>query len=505
MLCKNCGARIEDGHSFCQKCGTPIDKTVSAVPIRKGAKIYTPSVQPAPMRSPMQQTVSSSAAHPVNSAVRTKKGVNFTILISCMCSAVALAVIIAVIVLLAGRDVRNFEKALQSGNQSEVRMMYTEASMHTSQAKKKSKYDTCIYDYLQAHYDEVCELTFAEGTDAKNMENELSDFQAENDYDMVIGLADLDNLASKASNLLSRISEMYTSKSSYIDAVRFAEQGAENEEMYLNAVNALSQMDPEDAMYERGQALIETETQSYLDAVSVRVDAYLAQEDFTSAKELLLKAQEKLPNNEVVSEKINAVMNTAAEKYAKQADNYFITGDIDAAIGNMQVALQFAPNNGDYQSRLEEYQLYIPYPLYIEENMLSTQTDISGRAYLKISEYATANTGEQLPNCLCFHQDYIGVNSCSATYNLAGRYNVISGTWARGQAYKSQDGYEYFEVYGDGKLLYTSPRVGRDVLPQAFTCDVSGVQTLTIVFKGESTNWDSEAFISDFAARKTAS
>ena len=80
-----------------------------------------------------------------------------------------------------------------------------------------------------------------------------------------------------------------------------------------------------------------------------------------------------------------------------------------------------------------------------------------------------------------------------------------SAAWARSQECKSQDGYEYFEVYGDGKLLYTSPRIGRDVLPQSVSCTVSGVQTLTVVFKGETNEWDCDSILSDFVARKTVS
>lgn len=504
MICRKCGSHIPEGQSVCQNCGMEVEKTVSAVVPSgaqgKQAQIFTPD----PRLSQSQPI--SPAGRATNVGVQTKKGVNLKILIPCLCSAVALALIIVVVVLLAGRDVRRFERALQTGNQSEVRMMYTKVSMQSSKAKKKRKYDTCIYDYLQAHYDEVRELTFAENTDAENMESELTDFQNENGYEMVSGIADLQNLASKSSTLLTRIEEMYTSKNSYISAVRLSEQGNENEELYLQAVNVLSQMDPEDAMYESGQALIETETQNYLNAVCGRVDTYLAQEDFTSAKELLLKAQEKLPNNAVVSEKINQVMNSAAEKYAKQADTYFHEGDIDAAIGNIQVALQFAPENGDYQSRLENYQLYIPRPLYISENMLSVQRHISGSAYLDTEEYMTANTGDTLPNCIRFHQGTMGtVNSCSVTYNLGGKYDAISGVWARSQACKSQDGYEYFEVYGDGKLLYTSPRIGRDVLPQSVSCTVSGVQTLTVVFKGETNEWSCDSILSDFVARKTVS
>lgn len=41
---------------------------------------------------------------------------------------------------------------------------------------------------------------------------------------------------------------------------------------------------------------------------------------------------------------------------------------------------------------------------------------------------------------------------------------------------------KYFEVYGDGKLLYRSPDMRYDYAPQTFTVDVTGVNVLTIVY-----------------------
>ena len=138
MICRKCGSHIPEGQSVCQNCGMEVEKTVSAVVPSgaqgKPAQIFTPD----PRLSQSQPI--SPAGRATNVGVQTKKGVNLKILIPCLCSAVALALIIVVVVLLAGRDVRRFERALQTGNQSEVRMMYTKVSMQSSKAKK-------VYDY----------------------------------------------------------------------------------------------------------------------------------------------------------------------------------------------------------------------------------------------------------------------------------------------------------------------------------------------------------------------
>lgn len=75
--------------------------------------------------------------------------------------------------------------------------------------------------------------------------------------------------------------------------------------------------------------------------------------------------------------------------------------------------------------------------------------------------------------------------------DLFGEYSTFAGTVAcpeKGAAiseyvYKQSTAYtKYFEVYGDGVLLYTSPTIRYDYPPQDFTVDVTGVDRLTIVY-----------------------
>lgn len=75
--------------------------------------------------------------------------------------------------------------------------------------------------------------------------------------------------------------------------------------------------------------------------------------------------------------------------------------------------------------------------------------------------------------------------------DLFGEYSTFAGTVAcpeKGAAiseyvYKQSTAYtKYFEVYGDGVLLYTSPTIRYDYPPQDFTVDITGVDRLTIVY-----------------------
>lgn len=75
--------------------------------------------------------------------------------------------------------------------------------------------------------------------------------------------------------------------------------------------------------------------------------------------------------------------------------------------------------------------------------------------------------------------------------DLYGEYTTFAGTVGCPEKSKAISEYvynqstaytKYFEVYGDGVLLYTSPTMRYDYPPQEFSVDVTGVTRLTIVY-----------------------
>ena len=75
--------------------------------------------------------------------------------------------------------------------------------------------------------------------------------------------------------------------------------------------------------------------------------------------------------------------------------------------------------------------------------------------------------------------------------HLNGNYTTFSGVCAcpekssaiSSYVYNTSTKYtKYFEVYGDGKLLYTSPTMRYDYAAQSFTIDVTNVQVLRILY-----------------------
>lgn len=102
------------------------------------------------------------------------------------------------------------------------------------------------------------------------------------------------------------------------------------------------------------------------------------------------------------------------------------------------------------------------------------------------------NTGNMYHNAMfmCHYSYGKGrrIGEGSADYFINGKYATFSGTVAvpRGNANDSRSA--YFEVYGDGKLLYTSPTMKNDSFPETFDIDISGVKVLKIYYPDSNGN-----------------
>ena len=140
-----------------------------------------------------------------------------------------------------------------------------------------------------------------------------------------------------------------------------------------------------------------------------------------------------------------------------------------------------------------------------------TYTAVSGKVWTRSNTYTPAgyDTPADAPGCWSdwsvpghtsgpvrdnrgnlytygLHLDGSETSRYSISFQLNGRYrtftgvcgypeNVISATWAPQYS-------KYFEVYGDGVLLYTTPTMNAHTAPARFSVPIGGVNVLTIVY-----------------------
>lgn len=303
--------------------------------------------------------------------------------------------------------------------------------------------------------------------------------------------------------LWDEILNLIASKNHYCSGVYYYK----TENNYKEAIQNFADVDANDSLYENSKTMIGECTDAYISSILQQVDEYIQKGDMGSGIDLLETAKSWLEENGVNSEEIQAkideVLVSYAEKYAINAENAFKEHDVNGAIGNIEVAIELQPDNGDYKTKYNTYQQYLPFNLYDESNVIAVE-DIDA-SWDTFDTHSTANDNSEMLHVIAVgHDSSEDANVYNIQYNLAGRYDKVSGTLFIADTYKNTVQTSYFEAYGDGKLLYTSPKMEKGVLPQNIYFKVKEVQKLEIKFytRTDSNIWGSEICISNLVAQK---
>ncbi len=78
------------------------------------------------------------------------------------------------------------------------------------------------------------------------------------------------------------------------------------------------------------------------------------------------------------------------------------------------------------------------------------------------------------------HVDGPELSEYYISFNIGGKYTKFTGTCAMTPDVAGETVTKYFEVYGDGRYLGSSPTMGINYQPKSFSFDVTGVQILEI-------------------------
>lgn len=110
--------------------------------------------------------------------------------------------------------------------------------------------------------------------------------------------------------------------------------------------------------------------------------------------------------------------------------------------------------------------------------------------------------GNEYHDCVYY---MFGGEDDRAVYLLKGEYERLSGTifvpLDRTHEEWHQDEMYSVKIYGDNRLLYTSPHMLNDTAPVPFEIDVSGVQQLKITYYGGASTWYMEIGLADLFLR----
>ena len=400
----------------------------------------------------------------------------------------------------SGSAVKKIKDALDSENGEQVNEVYR---MSKDNASALKKYDKEIASFINNAIENVNAQNFDADAE-KSGAYAIKDYLI-NEYGTLLpqeggtnGIAS--SVSDENSQKWSELVNLIQSKAAYCSGL----YSYKTEKDYEYAIKAFSEVMKDDSSFENAQTLSAECADLYIKATMEKVEEYIQNNDINAGIGLMKKATEYLNSNNMESgelkTKTDKLLESYAKTYADKAEKAFAEHDVDVAMQNMEIALSFQPDNSDYKSKYDNYELYIPFDMSEPSNTLS----VAGGDYSYCDFYneRVANNNDTMTNCIVWH-DSPSANendSVDVTWNLEGKYDTVSGTIFLPQDYKNTYGNGYFKAYGDGALIYTSPKMVRDLLPQEISFNVSGVQKLKIEFYAEG---DYERFaISNLCAQK---
>ncbi len=475
MICKNCGSHLPDGAEFCPGCGNFLTDEPSGKSMTKKRK--------------------SHSVHTGWDIHALSKNKTYMIVAAAGAGVVALIILIVVISNLTATNA--LKSALDSKDADRVNTVYAQAYGKESKLKK---YDKVIKDTID---------TISKNLNAHDFDSQAVQDSADAVYDYVETqwgtlLYDDNNISPSisASNAAawSDLEALMRSKADYCQGI-YAMETSKN---YQDAISNFSQVLESDSAFENAKTKLGESVDAYIGDTLTQVEAYVADGDINGGLEVLNTAKSYLDecgvNSDEISQKINETLVTYADSYAQKAEACFNEKDVNGALGNMEVAMELQPDNADYQTKYNTYQQYVPFELYLEENVL--YEDQTGTMYgsAALEQTLESNNNQSMANCIRWYNSHaVDDASYNVYYNLEGKYDDVTGTVFLTAQYRDYKTPAYFQVYGDGKLIYTSPKISAGVLPQDISFKVSGVQKLTISFRGSG---GTKAGVSNLIAQK---
>lgn len=446
MICNNCGSRNNDDDSICVNCGAALSDE------------------------------RSKNNH-------SKKKI-IGIAVSCICM---VAMIIAAILIVSNvTSTKDLEEAIATKDAYNVNYVYSQAYDKESKLKK---YDKIIGNTISEIKDDINNHDFE--NEALEYGEEAVPNYCKSKWGTLVLSEESVNIESSISSgnreSWGELNSLLESKANYCDGLYF-----KVEQKYGDAIENFSLVIEKDSNYEDAKAKINECFEEYADAVLKAVEEKISAGDISGAILMLETDIEHMKelgmNSEEIENRLDSVLSEYAKGYADKAEAEFKNHDVNAAIGNIEVAMELQPDNADFKAKYNMYIQYIPFNLYDEDNILSFSPHKQMRFY-DDKEYIEAVNKEYYANCINYRY-FSGSDNGIIKYILEGKYDTVTGVFLspRANTQANRTGLCYFVAYGDGKKIYQSDVINAESKPIQFSFNVKDIQNLEIEFIGSNSS-----------------
>lgn len=401
---------------------------------------------------------------------------------------IAVVIVFAVIIfsLISNSAGEKMNKALATHNAYEVNSLYSQANENTKRIKK---YDEAIAAFLNKVEVDLNSKAYKNDDLIENGYTVVFR-DLKNDWGNLIYSEDGDTIEPSVvgynRHAWDKIQAIIDSRAQYCSGIAYRDGYKQPKE----AIECFQCVTEEDSFYEYINDEISKCVDLYIEQTLSEAQEFIDNGDFSDALAKIESINSYIENlgldSNEVQEKLNEVKTRYAKEYVKKADECFGNKDVNGAIGNIEVAIKFDPENADYKTKKDTYEMYLPYKMYVEENCLSVSKEGDFWGGIQFDKTDNSNNSKKMYHSLTWYNNNNNCNnSIVATYNLAGKYDIVAGVIYLPEDEKNTSFSGYFQAYGDGKLIYTSPKITKNVLPKDISFSVTGIQKLELKFYGQ--------------------
>ena len=234
-------------------------------------------------------------------------------------------------------------------------------------------------------------------------------------------------------------------------------------------------------------------TQVRKKSILSEVEKYRKKEEYDKAIDYINENIESVDNDADVLAKLNDCKDKYRKQIIERAKTANTKKGYQAAVNIVKEGLKVLPDDKELLAQKKKYEALAPVSLLSIEVF---ESDYKGsKGHKRVGETLEDKYGKIYENCIEYS---FGYKDSRDKYLLDKNFNKFKGTiFVPKHRKSSYDGWDHkdpfhFYIYGDGKLLYKSPKMKSEHKPVNFDVDVSGVELLAINWHGGAVTWDCE-------------